>query len=132
MGELVCRQAIGPHRETVQGWRLAPGEGIAGWVAQTGESLIVPDLAADQRHFKGVDQRIGLDLRSLISVPLKRVSYGVIGVLHVLDEQVNRFNITDLVLVESLAVTATVAIENAQLLPRFSKTPKLKPYCSMK
>ncbi|MCB0167551.1 MAG: GAF domain-containing protein [Anaerolineae bacterium] len=126
LGELVCRQAIGPHRETVQGWRLAPGEGIAGWVAQTGESLIVADLATDQRHFKGVDQHIGLTLRSIISVPLKRVSYGVIGVLHVLDEQVNRFNITDLVLVESLAATATVAIENAQLFAQVQQDAKTK------
>ena len=126
LGELVCRQAIGPHYESVQGWRLAPGEGIAGWVAETGESVIVPDLAADQRHFKGVDQHIGLDLRSLISVPLKRVSYGVIGVLHVLDEQINRFNITDLVLVESLAATATVAIENAQLFAQVQQDAKTK------
>ena len=126
LGELVCRQAIGPYNERVQGWRLLPGEGIAGWVAQSGESLIVPDLAADNRHFKGVDRRIGLDLRSLISVPLKRVTYGVIGVLHVLDEQVNRFNITDLVLVESLAVTATVAIENAQLFAQVQQDAKTK------
>lgn len=126
LGELVCRQAIGPHRETVQGWRLAPGEGIAGWVAQTGESLIVADLATDQRHFKGVDQHIGVVLRSIISVPLRRVSYGVIGVLHVLDEQVNRFNITDLMLVESLAATATVAIENAQLFAQVQQDAKTK------
>ena len=50
---LVCRQATGPHKEVVRGWRLAPGEGIAGWVAHHGESLIVPDTWADEYRFKG-------------------------------------------------------------------------------
>ncbi|MCB0211155.1 MAG: GAF domain-containing protein [Anaerolineae bacterium] len=126
IGELVCHQAIGPHHETVQGWRLSPGEGVAGWVAQSGESLIIPDLTADSRHFKGVDRQIGLNLRSLISVPLKRVTHGVIGVLHILDEAVDRFNITDLVMVESLAATATVAVENAQLFAQVQQDAKTK------
>ena len=47
--ELVCRQASGPRSEAVRGWRLAPGEGLAGWVARSGESLIVADAEADER-----------------------------------------------------------------------------------
>ena len=54
--EIVCRQATGPHHEAMSGWRLASGEGLAGWVAHSGEPLIVPDTDADERHFKGVDQ----------------------------------------------------------------------------
>ncbi|MEE9609810.1 MAG: GAF domain-containing protein, partial [Desulfatiglandales bacterium] len=41
-GELVCRQATGHHSKVVSGWRLAFGEGLVGWVASQGESLIVP------------------------------------------------------------------------------------------
>ncbi|MBW1968828.1 MAG: PAS domain-containing protein, partial [Deltaproteobacteria bacterium] len=33
-GELVCEQASGDYGETLRGWRLAPGEGLAGWVVQ--------------------------------------------------------------------------------------------------
>ena len=32
--ELVCRQAVGPQSDIVRGWRLAPGEGLAGWVGR--------------------------------------------------------------------------------------------------
>ena len=112
--ELVCRQAVGPQSDIVRGWRLAPGEGLAGWVAYSGENLIVPDTRTDERHFKGVDRQIGLELRSLLSVPL-RIKEKVIGALHVLDVEVNRFGAEDVELLESLAVMAAIAIENARL-----------------
>jgi PAS domain S-box-containing protein len=61
--ELICRQATGPVSEVARGWRLAPGQGFAGWVARHGESLIVPDAEADGRRFRGVSEGAGLDLR---------------------------------------------------------------------
>ena len=112
--ELVCRQATGPHSEIVRGWRLAPGQGIAGCVARSGESLIVPDVQADERHFKGVDQQTGLSLRSILSVPLM-AKRDVIGVLQVMDTEANRFSPTDLELLEPLAAAAASAIHNARL-----------------
>jgi signal transduction histidine kinase len=90
------------------------GEGLVGWVACSGESLIVPDAQADERHFKKVDQQTGLTLHSFLNVPL-RIKQNVIGVLQVADAQVDRFKPTDLRLVESLASAATIAIENARL-----------------
>jgi PAS domain S-box-containing protein len=116
-GELVCRQATDPSSEVVRGWRLAPGEGIAGWVACRGESLIVPDAQADERHFEGMDQKTGLETRSLLSVPL-RVKRDVIGVIQVIDTEIDRFGSTDLRLVEALASAAAIAIENARLYAR--------------
>jgi PAS domain S-box-containing protein len=112
--ELVCRQATGPQGEIVRGWRLAPGEGIAGWVAHHSESLIVPDTQADERHFKGVDRQTGLGLRSILSVPLW-VRQEVIGVLQAVDTEVDRFRPADLTLLEPLAASAAIAIENARL-----------------
>jgi PAS domain S-box-containing protein len=112
--ELVCREATGPESDVVRGWRLPPGEGLVGWVAQSGKSLIVPDTWADTRHFNGVDRQTGLKLRSILSVPL-RIKQNVAGVLQAVDSEVNRFNPTDLTLVESLAATAAIAIENARL-----------------
>jgi len=112
--ELVCRQASGPGCELVRGWRLQPGEGIAGWVFRNGQSLIVPDISVDARHYKEVDRQIGLELRSILSIPLQ-IKQDTIGVLHVLDTRVDRFNPLELTLVESLAATATIAIENARL-----------------
>lgn len=112
--ELVCSQATEPQREVVRGWRLAPGEGLAGWVARTGESLIVPDIRNDKRYFKAVGQSAGLDIRSVVSVPLQ-IREKVIGVLQVVDADVDRFKPADLELLEPLAATAAISIENARL-----------------
>jgi PAS domain S-box-containing protein len=124
-GALICQMATGPQNDLVRGWRLSPGEGVAGWVAQHGESLIVPDVSKDARYFPDVDQRTGLNLRSILSVPLK-IKGTVIGVIQAVDQRVNRYRATDQELLESLATTATIAIENAQLYEQARRDAETK------
>lgn len=112
--ELVCRQVTHPKREIVRGWRLELGEGIVGWVVRHGKSLIVPDVRKDERHFKGVDKKTKLALRSILSVPLK-VQQNMIGAIQVVDTAVDRFDQQFLTLIEPLAASAAIAIENARL-----------------
>jgi PAS domain S-box-containing protein len=112
--ELVCKQAAGTYGETLVGWRLAPGEGLAGWVATHGESLISQETLDDERHYKEVDLLIGRDMHSILSVPLS-VKGDVIGVLQVVDSQTERFNKKHLALLEPLAGSAAIAIDNARL-----------------
>ncbi|MFZ5918352.1 MAG: GAF domain-containing protein [Chloroflexota bacterium] len=114
-GELVCQQSAGPGHEIVRGWRLSPQQGIVGWVMRQGQSLCVPDTRLDERHFEDVDRQTGVELRSLLSVPLP-AREKVVGVLQVGDVQVDRFEPSDLVLIESLAASAAIAVENARLL----------------
>jgi len=115
--EVVCRQAAGFQRNVVKGWRLASGEGIAGWVSSYGESVILPDTREDMRHFRQVADKMKVELRSIISVPM-RVKGEVIGALQVVDKKVGRFNASHGVLLESLADASATAIENAQLFER--------------
>ncbi|MCB0226990.1 MAG: GAF domain-containing protein, partial [Anaerolineae bacterium] len=112
--EVFCRQATNPQIESVRQRRLLPGQGIVGWVVQHGKSVIVSDTRTDRRHYKGVDEQIGIEMRSILSVPL-RVKQRVIGVLQVVDTQPDRFTANDLALLEPLAVTAAIAVENARL-----------------
>ena len=118
-GELVCRHAVGIQSEALRGQRVAPGEGLSGWVVAHGESVIVPDAMADERHFAGVDRRSGLTVRSFLSVPLK-VKEDVIGVLNAADATVNRFGATDQTLLELLAASGAIAISNALLFEQTS------------
>ncbi|MFQ5399729.1 MAG: PAS domain S-box protein [Anaerolineae bacterium] len=112
--ELVCRQVTGPRSEIVRGWRLQPGQGVIGWVVEHNQSVIVPDSHADPRYFDGVDRRSGIKIRSILAVPLES-SQQVIGALQVVDKEVGRFVHTDLTLLESLAATASAAVEHARL-----------------
>ncbi|MFQ5611487.1 MAG: sensor histidine kinase [Anaerolineae bacterium] len=123
--ELVCRQLTDPQSQIVRGWRLAPDQGLAGWVARTGQSLIVADAQSDERHFAAIDEQTGLDLHSILSVPL-RVKEKVIGVIQVVDKAANRFGQADLTLLESLAATVAISIENARLYEQARRDAKTK------
>jgi DNA-binding CsgD family transcriptional regulator len=119
-GEVVCRQAAGFHRNLVKGWRLAPGEGIAGWVSSYGDSVILQDTRTDMRHFRKVADTMRVELRSIISVPM-RVKGTVIGALQVVDKQVGRFDQSHKMVLEALADTSATAIENAQLFEQANR-----------
>jgi PAS domain S-box-containing protein len=112
--ELVCRQAAGSASHAVRDWRLQPGQGIAGWVARSGQSLIVADARTDERHFRGVAAQTGVELRSILALPL-RTKQGVLGVLQLLHVEVGRFGERDMELLDLLAASAATAIENARL-----------------
>jgi len=118
--ELVCKQATGAYGETLIGWRLAPGEGLAGWVASHGESLISSDTYADERHYKEVDLLIGRDMHSVLTVPL-RIKGDVIGVVQVVDTEAGLFDESHLTLLETLAGSAAITIENARLYEKGQK-----------
>ena len=112
--ELVCRYLSNPQSESIRGWRLPLGQGVVGWVAENGQSVLVPDTQEDSRYFEGVAQHIGIEIRSLIAVPLWD-QQAVFGVLEVVDTVHQRFNEQDLRVIESLAATASIAIQNARL-----------------
>ncbi len=93
---------------------LGPGQGVAGWVAQHGKSIIIPHAPDDPRFFSGVDEQSGFSTISLLSVPL-RVHYAIIGAIEVMNKLDAPFDTDDLSLVEMLATSAAIAIDNAVL-----------------
>src|SRR5262245_64631420 len=68
----------------VEEFRVALGQGIGGWVAQTGEGVVCNDVAQDPRFFGGVDHRTGFTTRSILCAPLKQHDQ-IIGVIEVLN-----------------------------------------------
>lgn len=112
--ELVCIESVGPGNEIVRGCRLQWGEGIVGWVAQHRESIIVNNTNTDERHFRGLDKLTGINIYSILSVPLY-IKQDVRGVLQAMDSKTNRFNETHLKLLEPIAASSAIAIENANL-----------------
>ncbi len=91
-------------------------EGITGWVARTGEPLLVPDTSQEPRYV----WMQGSNTRSELTVPLKLASVpgnrpSVIGVLDAQSDRINAFDESDLAVMQSLANQAAIAIENARL-----------------
>src|SRR6478736_1935730 len=69
--ELYFAIAVGTASEALKNVRLKVGEGIAGHVAKYGEKLIVPDVRADGRFAKRIDDVTQWETESIICVPLK-------------------------------------------------------------
>jgi phosphoserine phosphatase RsbU/P len=60
------------------------GRGIAGWVLEHGEALLVADAYSDSRFFAEADKKTGFRTRSILCVPLQRKGQEI-GVLQVLN-----------------------------------------------
>lgn len=111
--ELYFEVATGHAGETVKQIRIPIGEGVAGWVAKEGKSLLVENAQQDSRFYKAVDEVSKFITKSIIAVPLK-VKNKTIGVVEVLNKVTEEsFSKSDMELLEALASQAAVAIDNA-------------------
>ncbi len=114
-GKLFFEAAPRDKEETIKTITLNLGEGVAGWVAEKGKSLIVNRPERDARFYKGVDGQTKFKTRNLICVPV-RVKKKVIGVLEAVNKQDGAdFEEEDLSLFNSLADQVAIALDNARL-----------------
>ena len=91
--------------------RLRVGlEGLTGWVAGSGQPLLVPDVESEPRYV----WMQGSKTRSELLVPITAKGE-VVGVLDVQSDRLDDFDDTDLAVLQSLAHQAGAAIENTQL-----------------
>ena len=96
--------------------RLRVGEGIAGWVAQSGDTVNIPDAYADRRFYPAVDLRSGYRTRSILCMPMKNNHGATIGVIQVLNKKGGApFSGDDESLLHALAGQAALSIENSKL-----------------
>jgi HD-GYP domain-containing protein (c-di-GMP phosphodiesterase class II) len=113
-GDMFFEVAIGDKGDKVKEIRLKKGEGIAGWVAEKGEAIIIHDVQSDQRFFKTADKRSTFITRDMVCVPVKTKDK-VIGVLEAINRENGIFDEEDKEALTSLANQVAIAIENANL-----------------
>lgn len=120
-GCLLCTAMYLDGRDiTSNKWRLPPGQGIVGWVAQHGETVNVLDAASDARFASEIDSQTGYTTKSILAVPLVTRNH-VIGVLEFVNKLEGHFNQRDREIAETLAAYAANAIENARLMASVSQ-----------
>ncbi|MFN2166193.1 MAG: GAF domain-containing protein, partial [Anaerolineae bacterium] len=111
---ITCWQASGSESARLSGLQVPMGQGLVGWTAQQHRELLVPDTRADARHFKGIDAETGVEIRSILCLPLQ-IHDRLIAVLEVVSDQASFFAEADLALLRPLAASAAIAIDNARL-----------------
>lgn len=95
--------------------RLKVGEGLAGWVASSGETVNIPDAYSDNRFQPSVDQQTGYRTQSILCVPMRNHFGNTIGAVQVLNKKDGPFGEEDEALLHALASQAAIAIENTKL-----------------
>jgi len=116
--ELHFEIAIGAGADKLKDVKLKVGEGIAGWVAQTGEPVLVEDVKRDPRFTSRIDEVTQTDTRSVVCVPIKGKEkvLGVIELVNCLGRE--SFRMEDIPILKSLADYAAIALENARYIQR--------------
>jgi len=115
-GEVVIRASSDTVRPARPRARFRPGEGVAGWVIQTGRAVRIADVTTDSRFIPLSDQPI----LSLISVPM--VSDGrPIGALTATSAQRAAFSEDDVALLSAFADQAAIAVRNARFYERLAQ-----------
>jgi uncharacterized membrane protein len=106
---------VGEGSAALSGSRLKVGEGIAGWVALNGESILVEDARKDPRFCGRFDEMSNFETHSIICVPLKNRGkvLGVINLINRLEQ--TPFTERDKRSLEAIAEYAAIAISNADL-----------------
>src|SRR5687767_6306613 len=113
-GELVSRIVVGGEVRSI---RMKVGHGIAGLVADTGESIRVDDAYRDPRFEKEWDLLTGYRTTSMLATPLRNHLGRTIGVLQVLNKRgANGFTNDDDSIASALSTQAAVAIDNSRLV----------------
>ncbi len=114
-GELVFSIPTGPSAENLKDIRIPPGVGIAGWVAENQQHVIIDDARKDSRFYEKIDVMTGVETKSLLCVPM-RSKRKLIGVLEVINkEDGTTFTQDDALLLSLFSHQAAIAIENAIL-----------------
>ena len=99
----------------ISGITIENGQGIAGSVVKSGESIIVEDAGKDERFSRSVDEESGFITKSVICVPLKN-SFETIGCVQIINRMDGTsYDAEDLGLCEQMASLAAIAIEEKGL-----------------
>jgi len=110
-GELWSKVALGADEI-----RSPIGVGISGQVAATGRVINIPDAYADPRFNPEFDRRSGFHTRNLLTFPMTGHDGLVLGVFQAVNKRGGAFTADDEATLSSLAASAAVAVENAQLV----------------
>ena len=130
-GKLTFEIVIGVEKELIKGIQMAPGEGIAGYVSETGKPMVLPDVQNEPRFDRKVDEITGFTTKSIICIPLQ--THGrILGVFEIVNvKNISYFESRYLPILTILADYAAIAIENSQYYDRIYQMSRTDEYTGL-
>ena len=101
--------------EGAQDIRVPFGQGIAGTVAATGESINIEDVYSDPRFDSYFDMQSGYKTHTILCVPVKNGDGITVGVMQAINKHGGPFTQVDEEVLGILAAQAGIALHNANI-----------------
>ena len=112
-GELYYALSTGLDDSMLDGLRLKPGEGIAGYVAATGNPLVVADVTTDPDWSRYAKAHPELNLRSIACLPIRHGDR-TLGVLQLNNSTLDLLPESSIAFLRVLCDYAAIALENSR------------------
>ena len=111
--ELYYAIAVGEDSESLKGLRVPLGSGVAGWVAATGNPLVVPNVSLDPHWSNFARMNPDLRIESIACVPI-RAGHETLGVIQLLNSKLDLMSEYSISFLRILCDYAAIAIGNAR------------------
>jgi diguanylate cyclase (GGDEF)-like protein len=118
--ELYYAIASGNNEKALSDLRVKVGEGVAGWVVEHAETLIIPEAEHDDPRMRQTVTGEKRNVRSVIAMPL-RGRKGVQGVIEILNPRASQLSDYTIAFLHILTDHAAIAIENARDVRRIQQ-----------
>jgi diguanylate cyclase (GGDEF)-like protein len=105
--------AVGEDAESLRALRIPLGEGVAGWVASTGNTLVVPDVSLDTQWDAFSRAHPELNIHSIACIPI-RSGDKTLGVIQLLNSKLDLMSEYSNSFLRILCDYAAIAIQNAR------------------
>ena len=124
---LFFRAAAGQASDQVVQFTIPMGQGIAGHVTESKQTLVVSNVQENQQHLKMISNAIGFETRNLIALPIvvRGQIFGVLELLNRIGE--DDFTLEDVELLEQTCELLSKIIEIRLMLSWTEQSARVEP-----
>lgn len=81
---LFFRAMVGTSSDTIASVSVPMGQGIAGYVAESKQPMVIDDVSENKQHLKSIDKFVGFKTKSLVAIPMliQGKTFGVLELLN--------------------------------------------------
>ena len=111
--EIWSKVLVGGEVEEI---RLKVGDGIAGWVAENGQTLNIHDVNEDERFERSFDKATGYTTKNMLVYPIKNKTEETVAVVQLLNSLKGGFSEEDEKFLNIISLNLAIALENSSLV----------------